>query len=761
MDHDTEHYDGRAVTEPGRRAFPRFLAVARVHVALMAAVVTALMAAGAGASPAAPAAGVDTLPRIEVRAIEFPGARALDRDRLLDAIVTRSTSCASPLFVLACLVGDWDWSKNRAWLDPAVVEADVRRLALLHEAWGYPDVDVGVAYDTAAQTAVRFRVREGPPLVLESMEIRGLDAFDPPIRRPDRLPLRPGEPYALPRLGSVEDWLRDRMAARGHPFGRVEFDGDIDTEARTARLVLTLDPGPAAVFGDARIEALEPIEESTVRSTLRFEPGAPYHLAPLYTSERALYHLPIVQRVVIQPAVATPPTGDSAMVPVDVRVVPRKARGVELESTLSSTECLAVAGTWKHRYFLGGPRLLGIGAGLANLGAGILDGGFPCTSTGTGEYAEPHGFVEATLRQPWPRLPETQIEAGFSASRSTAPGVYVLERVGATLAVSHGFGASLVGMLRYAPSYNALDATAAYFCGSYGVCARPDVDALQGPRWFAPVEATITWTPAGVPRQAVPPDELEARALWGPLGWRGWIRAGVEAGGRWSGSDWSYGRALVEASATRPLGLRTEVAAHLRAGAIAGSDVLPPFVRLYAGGLYSVRGYAENALGPATLITTPATAADLGCDPVCPGDLTVGPGPVSVRPTGGDGVWEASVEARRWLTDRFQVAAFLDLGAVRRGPLRLGDGAGPALDGGWTVRLTPGIGVRLLSNLGPTRLDLGYDPAGPRSYPLFVGDDDLGFRGRVRYDPFTYDDPSLITEVLRRIQLHVGFGQPF
>lgn len=718
-----------------------------------------LAAAGPGSLAAqrpAPDAG-----RTEVTAIAFPGAASLDRDLLVEAIVTRATACRSLLFAPACLVGDFDWAHSRAYLDPAEVEQDRQRLELLYEAWGYPRAAVSARYDsTASATTVRFRIEEGEPLVVESIELRGLDAFDPPIERPARLPLHPGEPYALPRLAMIEAWLKDRMAERGHPFGELIVGGDVDEAARTARLVLQPDPGPVATFGPARIDAEPPIEESTVASVLRFAPGDDYSLTDLRESEMALYRLPIVQRAILQPAVDRPPRGDSVVVPVDVAVVPRRPRGFDVEGTVSSTECLTAAVFWRHRYFLGGPRLFSIGAGTTHLLADRLDGAFPCTSAGTGTYAEPQYFAQADLRQPWPGDPATMIHLGLATYRSAAPDVYVQEGYRITTAVSHAFGDDLVAMLRYAPARNSLDASRAYFCGAYGICDAPGSQALETSSWLAPAELVAAWTPAGEPRQTEPPGELRQEALWAPLGWRYWVRAGVENAAAWTGSDFEYRRGLAELSVTRPLSPTLGLAGHVRAGWIGGSAVLPPQVRLYAGGLYSVRGLAENMLGPATLVTDEAGAARLGCVGGCPADLVVGPDPVSVRPTGGDGVVEGSVEARLWVTETLQLATFVDAGAVRRDRLEI-DGA-LALEDGWSGAVTPGLGLRVLTNLGPIRLDLGYDLSGPRERPLFVSrDGDLAYLGRVRFDPFGHDDPTPLAEAIRRIQVHIGIGQPF
>ncbi|HSH45984.1 MAG TPA: BamA/TamA family outer membrane protein, partial [Longimicrobiales bacterium] len=129
-------------------------------------------------------------------------------------------------------------------------------------------------------------------------------------------------------------------------------------------------------------------------------------------------------------------------------------------------------------------------------------------------------------------------------------------------------------------------------------------------------------------------------------------------------------------------------------------------------------------------------------------------------PTGGHAVLEASAEGRWWLGESLQVAAFLDYGAIRRDALVI-DGT-TAIEERWWHAVSPGVGIRVLTGLGPIRLDVGLDTDGVTGAPLFAEtDDDLMFLGPVRYDPYTEGDAGGFTRFVRRLQVHVGIGQPF
>jgi outer membrane protein assembly factor BamA len=69
------------------------------------------------------------------------------------------------------------------------------------------------------------------------------------------------------------------------------------------------------------------------------------------------------------------------------------------------------------------------------------------------------------------------------------------------------------------------------------------------------------------------------------------------------------------------------------------------------------------------------------------------------------------------------------------------------------LRITPGVGVRMPSMLGPIRLDIGFNPYPPQKGPLYqqVGSDlqliDAAYAPSLRF--------------IDRLQLHLSIGQAF
>src|SRR5690606_16985760 len=223
---------------------------------------------------------------------------------LASAIASRPSTCRTPLVALFCLIGDFSWAEVQQFLpDTAQVSADAERLEALYEAWGFPDATVtgAILPQRDGDVVIEFTIDEGRPILIRSLEVLGLDSVTPPVTLPEDVPLRVGEPYALPRLEAMIDLLRGLAAQRGHPWAQVEVAGDVDEPAFAADLTLQLLPGPVALFGATVVEAEAPIDEQTVRDRLAFQPGDRFDPTALETTTRRLYDLPIVERAVLEP----------------------------------------------------------------------------------------------------------------------------------------------------------------------------------------------------------------------------------------------------------------------------------------------------------------------------------------------------------------------------------------------------------------------------------------------------------------------------
>jgi outer membrane protein assembly factor BamA len=121
---------------------------------------------------------------------------------------------------------------------------------------------------------------------------------------------------------------------------------------------------------------------------------------------------------------------------------------------------------------------------------------------------------------------------------------------------------------------------------------------------------------------------------------------------------------------------------------------------------------------------------------------------VQVAPTGGNTLAIANVELRvpsPVLSSRLRLAAYVDAGgAWQRGT--------PTSDA--VIRVTPGVGIRLNTPLGPARLDVAYNPYKLQAGPIFQADTS----GALTPVP---GQSSYVLDRDGRITYHFAVGQAF
>ena len=121
--------------------------------------------------------------------------------------------------------------------------------------------------------------------------------------------------------------------------------------------------------------------------------------------------------------------------------------------------------------------------------------------------------------------------------------------------------------------------------------------------------------------------------------------------------------------------------------------------RFYAGGPNDVRGYRRNELGPVVYVVDSASVVDSNgmLDPAALQNARV-------EAVGGNMLAVGNVELRipTGIWPRLRLALFIDAGSVWvRDPAALAP---------FRLRITPGVGLRLNTPLGPARLDVAYNP---------------------------------------------------
>lgn len=692
----------------------------------------------------------------EVRSVEIVGAGRIDDRLLASAVSTRETRCRSPLLFLACWLGV-EGAVQRAYLDDAELRRDEERLASLHAAWGYPAATAAALVTRLPRGGVdvRFLVQPGEPLVIRSLDVRGLEAAAPRLRTP-ALPLVPGERFALADLQTAQRVLAGRLAAEGYAFAQVGLESRLPSEGGAVDLVLRVEPGPLAEFGTVTIEAERPLSVGDVRERLSFAPGDRFSPAQMERTIERLYRVPAVERVHIQPG---PGADGEGSVDTEIFVTAAEPRGLQLEGAVSSYACIEGVVGWADRYFMDGPRVLALSAGASNLFAEPLRR-FPCTGAGEDEFAQPDFFLRGDFSQPLG--PDTWLHLGGGFSRESSPRAYIRRGVLGRISIVHEMQRGTDLTTSYSPERRDDPAAAPIYCAVYAVCSGERLAGLTGTSTLAPLEVALSFGPPRA-RRIDPGSTLVSEWTYPPLpGWALGGRVAVAAAAGVTGSEFAFSRLLVEGSFTRYPGRLFQLAGRVRGAWLRGTGPLPPQVRLFGGGPVGVRGVEPNLLGPRVLTVNRARVGELGCMAVTEGceGIAVDPSIVRSRPLGGETLVEASLEGRVWAASYLQLAVFGDFGVVRPGAVDFAPGGRAE-----TERVyTPGVGLLAITPVGPLRLDLAYDPSPARRYALLTRDEqgvDQVYLGEVLFDPYGFGEPDRWQELRRRVQIQLSMQQPF
>lgn len=691
----------------------------------------------------------------EVVDLRFEGAQAFRDEQLRTAIETRKHGCKVPLL---CYLGI---GRDRQYLEnPAVLNADVLRLRTFYAQRGYRDARIDVdTVPSGSGIQVVFRIDEREPIRVASLEVEGATGFLPDDIA-EHLPLRRGDPLNLIMVEAARDSLIGALRNRGYPRADVLVDRiSIPSDSREGDVRYLVIPGTFARFGEIEITGRDRISEDVIRRMLTFSEGDVYQQSALLSSQRNVYGLGFFQNVSIQPLASV---ASDTIIPIRIQVNEGDIHRIRVGGGFNSLDCINAEGRWTSTNFLGGARRLEVRGAVANVLAQRIYEGARLCELGEDidpEYRELSGSLTADFTQPWFFGPRNTLGAGLFVERRSLPGVFIRQARGGYLNLIRSVSSRTTLAFGFRPELTALDAVGneLVFCMSYIACAINQVDILGNAHWLNPITLSFA--------------RDRSNLAFFPS--RGYIlRLETEYAARLTGSEFAFFLAAGDVSAYRDLGSGVILASHLRAGWAKAIEEpgsaeglgLHPQKRFFAGGANSVRGFAQYRLGPKVLHVEPERllAPDANGNSICTAaDIAAGvcdPGALDrrafdVRPVGGDLLFEGSFELRFPVAgDHWRGAAFVDFGQVWQ--LGAEDRVGSTVNLGDIV-VSPGLGIRYSSPIGPIRVDVGFNGQGVEWLPVVTTDE----TGRLRFQqPYAWQPGSGIWD---RLQFHFSIGQAF
>jgi outer membrane protein insertion porin family len=512
------------------------------------------------------------------------------------------------------------------------------------------------------------------------------------------------------------DTIVSRLRNNGFPYAEVLRNFDSEAAALRAEVTLDAQPGPHMRIGNVQIMGLEDVDTGTVRRVLSVRPGNAYKQDALYQTQRDLYGMGVFSTVSVLLADSVPPA-DPAPADTTVDILVNVAEGprhqIRFGGGYGSVECLRLQGGWAAHDFLGGARTLDITARVSKLGGTPRGRTYQLCNPLAGRWTFDTLNYSAglTLRQPAFLSRRHVASIGFLVERHSEFNVYTREAIGGNADITFNARSRLPVTLGYNYSFGRTKATEGIYCSLFRLCDATSQAFLRDRRHFGSVTATVVRDRVN---NVLDPSEGSLTTVT------------LLHSSRLVGSEkpYEFNRGEFEIAKYYPIGRYSVFGWRIRGGTILPQNItlsgqrvgyVPPDQRFYGGGPNSVRGYGRNELGPRVYLVIGDTITAAGVDTAATrragGEKVFTH--VQTRPTGGNTAIVANAELRLpspILTQRMRLGIFVDAGQVWERGEEIISTSG--------IRVTPGVGVRFATPLGPIRIDAAYNGYAAERGPL-------------------------------------------
>jgi outer membrane protein insertion porin family len=511
-----------------------------------------------------------------------------------------------------------------------VLERDAAALTRSLRELGFAEASVEPEVPEGGGTLpVVFRARTGPRSVVLSALVEAPSEAGVPV---PPLLTQPGAAYRVRTVALDKATLQNAWRDAGFLHAEVEPEMDFADDKSGVRVVFRVEPGPRTLVGDVVVAGLQQTREAVVRRELGFKAGDPFSLTRVLDAQRRQQGLGVFERVSARELVSS--STDSLPVVIAAEEAPRSAVSYGLGYAERDLLRGSVEVTLRNLY--GMDRSLSSFARISFRGSRLF-----------ATYREPRLFGRR----------QELFVTGFREEQDRDAFDFV--RYGGLLQTARALSSRLTLITRL--TYQLTDV--------FNVDVPLDeIDRQFRSSTFSGPSASLV-----LDTRNDPLDPRRGQFVGADLG----LSHGLLGGD-------SFVKGFLQAASYAPLKPRLVLALQGRLGLSGTFRGEPPRLplpdRFFAGGDYSLRGFAIDA----------------------------------VNPEGGNSLLLGSAELRFAVRPRFELAAFSDAGNVfpLASDLALRD-----------LRYSAGLGLRYKSSIGPLRVDWGYKlnrRAGEKGYQLHV-----------------------------------------
>lgn len=687
------------------------------------------------AAQSSPSRGKRCADAERVQRIEFAGNPKFQSVVMAALIVNESPSFFSRL------IGRFK-APNFLCADTLEVQRDALRLAVLHRQHGWFLANVTPRYDRRPDgVKLTFDVNAGPEARVDSVLVAGLPPVDEDARDfgAPLLGLK-GQRFDRVRVQALVETAVERLQNAGYaravrPSSRVEIDtaSATDTSAAKVRLSFSFVPGARLRVGEVhvRIQGIDDrrtVDSADILALIRLRSGQRYGANNITQAQRDLYRTDAFRLVLIDTIAPRVGSADS-IVDLQVTVAEARTRYARAGGGWATQDCGRLQARVQDRAFISPGRRAEISLRASKLGIGAPFDFAESLCSGQlrndpfSEKVNYYAGTTITNTRFWGR-PFAPTFSVYSERRGE-PLAYLRETaVGALFELSSTKWRRTVvtSGIQYERGRTISDPVVS--CTRFGLCQPEDEKVSLFGRGV-----TVASTSLAHDRT-----NDQVNPTYGTR-YRAQVRAGLTSAS--TNQTISFYRGTFEVSGYLPffggtMASRLQLARVFAPNAplVNGAPLIPQQERLFAGGQSSVRGFRQNLLGPLvyafkdSLADAQVVTRDGGQFLELSDSAEANP----VVPRGGTAMVVGNLEWRRritWPTDKLQIALFADAGTVFETN---------AQEFSWhDIRITPGVGLRLDTPLGPFRVDLGYNPYDPRlGRALLFTKGDSTSRGAIR-----------------------------
>jgi len=453
----------------------------------------------------------------------------------------------------SALEAEDDDPANTAQIDRRA-RADAELLTSLLQGQGYYDAEVETEISrNGEQIAVELRANPGPRFRFETVEFPGLaEAGGDAAKLRDTFAVKSGDPVIASQVIAAGIALKVALGEQGFATAEIgEQDIVVNHENATAKLVLPVQPGPVAHFGEIRVSGEPPFSSRHVGQIARFKQGDLFEQSEVDDLRRALVATGLVASVETKVV----PRDEGRIADIEVKLEPAPMRTIAGELGYGTGEGVRAEASWQHRNFFnpeGALTIRGVAGTQEQLGA---------VSFRRNNFKRRDQVLNAQI------LASHVDRDAFEAKTFSLSGG--IERQ-SNFIWQKKWTWSVGGELIASEERDTIEATG---------------EERERTFFIGAIPASLTYDGS---------DDLLNPSRGFRLGGR------ISPELSFQGGTFGYTRAQVDASAYFPVSERTVTAGRVRLGTIIGADrdSIAPSRRFYAGGGGSVRGYGYQRLGP-------------------------------------------------------------------------------------------------------------------------------------------------------------------